>query len=64
MRRWSIHKQALTALSEQKVGAAWLCWLVYSNITTEIENMLAPPIEMEEIHKTIDDLTAAAPTTR
>lgn len=47
-------------LVNKKVAAAWLCWVVYSTITTEIENMLAPPTDMEEIQKTIDQIMASA----
>ncbi|WVF72615.1 hypothetical protein IAT40_007433 [Kwoniella sp. CBS 6097] len=41
----------------QKIAMACLAYLIYSTLSTEINNMLSPPTDMEGIYKVIDKLT-------
>lgn len=42
------------------IAVAALCWLVYNTVSTELDNMLKPPLDMEPVYKVIDSLTRGA----
>lgn len=44
----------------KKVAAIALAVLIYRTISSEIDNMLSPPVDMEHVWKAIDKLTGAA----
>ena len=42
-----------------KVAIAGLCFLIYSTVSTELDNMLKPPTDMEPYYNEITAITYA-----
>ncbi|WVQ81701.1 hypothetical protein IAT38_003826 [Cryptococcus sp. DSM 104549] len=50
----------MVSFASKKIAGVALAILIYRTVSTEIENMLAPPTDMEEVWRAIDKLTNAA----
>lgn len=44
----------------KKIAAIALAILIYRTVSSEIDDMLSPPVDMEHVWKAIDKLTGAA----
>ncbi|EIW67428.1 hypothetical protein TREMEDRAFT_69847 [Tremella mesenterica DSM 1558] len=49
----------IIAFVNKKIAVACLCYLTYHVFSTEVENMLKPPVNMEDVNNEIDQLMRA-----